>query len=135
MIKHIVDRAQLAVAVHEGGHAVAGFIHGREIERVRLLDGDPAHAGSCEFAQHPGGVPPVAVYAGTAAELRFTLGRRPSGVTHRAAAGFQREKYQFGARPSHVHQMSSSSSFNAEKQVSSSLLSLRSATGQVPSTA
>ncbi|AFA74243.1 hypothetical protein GPOL_c32290 [Gordonia polyisoprenivorans VH2] len=75
---HTVDRAQLAVAVHEAAHAVAGFVHGREIERVRLIDGDPEHAGACEFGHHPGGVPPVAVYAGTAAELRFSLGRRPT---------------------------------------------------------
>ena len=75
---HTVDRAQLGVAVHESGHAIVGFIHGREVERVRLIDGDPRHSGSCEFGYPPGGVPPVAVYAGTAAELRFSLGRRPT---------------------------------------------------------
>ncbi|MDL9948260.1 hypothetical protein QSJ19_22300 [Gordonia sp. ABSL11-1] len=51
---------------------MAGFIHGREIERVGLLDGDPEHAGTCEFGHHPGGAPPVPVYAGTAAELDLT---------------------------------------------------------------
>ena len=76
--KHTVDRAQLGVAVHESGHAIVGFIHGRDVERVRLIDGDPRHAGACEFGHHPGGARVHRDRRDTAAELRFSLGRRPT---------------------------------------------------------
>ncbi|MGV9713337.1 hypothetical protein ACWDTI_22035 [Gordonia sp. NPDC003424] len=85
------ERRMLAAALHESAHAIAGFVCGLDVERVRLFPNNPRHAGACEFARHPGGTPPLVAYAGTVAELRWTLGCRPSAYQVSARLDTHRE--------------------------------------------
>ncbi|WLP90509.1 hypothetical protein [Gordonia sp. NB41Y] len=77
MTKHTVDRAQLAVAVHEAAHAVVGRVMGLSVARAVIHPADEhGHAGRCEFSRAPLGTPDVVDLAGTVAELRFQRGPR-----------------------------------------------------------
>lgn len=77
MTKHTVDRTQLAVAVHEAAHAVAGRVMGLTVRRAVIHEPDEhGHAGRCEFSRAPLGTPDVVDLAGTVAELRFQRGPR-----------------------------------------------------------
>lgn len=68
------DRDRFATAVHEAAHAVVGLVHGLDIERVALLDGDPQHAGACWYSAAPFGIPAVVTMAGTVGEMRWRRG-------------------------------------------------------------
>lgn len=85
------EHRMLAAALHESAHAIAGFVCGLDVERVRLFPDNPRHAGACEFGQAPGGTPPLVAYAGTVAELRWSLGRRPSAYQVSARLDTHRE--------------------------------------------